>query len=62
MDKLYTIKEVAEHLKVTEITIRNWIRDGNLEAHKIGNNIRITQTEIDRLTKESVIEVEEIKD
>ena len=30
-----TIKEAAEHLGISEKTVRNWIKEGKLTAHKI---------------------------
>jgi len=40
-EKYYTVKEVAELLKVTERTVRNWIRKGQIKAIKIGRVWRI---------------------
>lgn len=53
MEKLYTVKEVADILKLKEITIRQWMSRGQLQFIKIGGGrtVRITQQEIDRMTK-----------
>ena len=36
-----TVKEVAGLLKVSEVTVRRWIRDGELRAIDIGKGWRI---------------------
>ena len=45
MGELFTIKEIAEKLKVTEQCIRDWIREGKLPALKIGGVVRIEEEE-----------------
>jgi len=44
-----TVKQVAELLKVSESTIRNWIREGILRKHQIGpgRKVLITTTDIE---------------
>ena len=39
---LYTVKEVAQILKVNPHTVRRWIREGKIQSVKIENNVRIT--------------------
>jgi putative resolvase len=47
IEKLLTIKEVAEILSVTTKTLRNWDKDGKLKSIKtIGNHHRYKQTDI----------------
>lgn len=48
---LLTIAEVAQRLRLHPITIRRYIREGKLQALKIGGRIRITKTAVDSLTK-----------
>ncbi len=50
MQEFYTVKEVAEMLKVSEGTIRNYLSDGKMNFIKILGNTRITKEEIDRIT------------
>jgi excisionase family DNA binding protein len=45
-DKLLTVKEIAERLRVTEKTIYNWIDTGKIKYSKIGDVIRIPASEI----------------
>jgi len=48
----YTVKEAAEKLKVTETTIRNYIKKGLIPADKIGGRIRIKNSILDDTLKE----------
>ena len=42
LETLYTIREAAEHLKVSEVTIRRYIAEGKLESRMVGRFHRIT--------------------
>lgn len=42
MDKYYTPEQIAEILLVRPRTVRNWLRDGDLEGKKISNQWRIS--------------------
>jgi len=44
--KFYTILETAEVLKVTPITVRNYIKKGRLRAQRIGRPYFITATSL----------------
>lgn len=44
---LLTIADVAKRLKVAEITVRRWIKYGEIIAHKIGRQWRISETDLD---------------
>ena len=41
--KLYTIKDIATAMDVTDRTVRRYIKDGHLQAKKIGRSIFITE-------------------
>ena len=43
---VYTAKETAELLHVTERTIRNYIKRGTLKAQKVGGDWAITEENI----------------
>ena len=49
--KLYTLKEVAEILKVTKQTIYNYIKSGRIKATKYGKEYRITEKDLNTLIK-----------
>jgi len=49
-DELLTVREVAEHLKLNEQTIRNWIDQGSLAAVRVGRRrVRIRRADLERL-------------
>lgn len=43
-DTIYTLEEVGEYFKVHKNTIYRWVKEGRLEAIKIGRTLRFTQT------------------
>jgi len=50
MEKLYTVKEVANTLRITDGTVRNWIRLGDIKAIRVsGILIRIPEEELEKL-------------
>lgn len=50
-DILYSIKQVAVLLKVHPLTVRRYIREGQLKAVRIGGNVRVPQSYIDAFTE-----------
>ncbi len=52
MDKIYKVDEVAERLGCHIETVRRKIRSGQIRAIKIGNDYRISESELDRYLKE----------
>ena len=50
--KHYTIKETSTELKVSTLTVRNYIAKGFLKAFKIGNRILITNESLEKAMKE----------
>ena len=53
MDKLLTIKEVAQILRVSERSVNRYIEAGRLRASRIGQ-WRIKQSDLDRFLKENL--------
>lgn len=43
-----SVKEVAELLRVGEVTVRHWIRDGSLRAINVGREWRIAPKDLER--------------
>lgn len=41
MDEFYTINQTAIILKVHQLTIRRYVKEGRLKAVRVGGNIRI---------------------
>ena len=55
MSEVLTIKEVAERLKVSERTIRNWIEKGELIAYRFGLQYRIKPEDLDTFIQKSKV-------
>ena len=51
MAELLSIQEVAQITGLHEITIRRYVRSGELEAVRIGRQIRVRREAVDRLMK-----------
>jgi excisionase family DNA binding protein len=49
VEQYYTPQEVADSLKINLRTIYRWIREGKLNAVKVGELWRISETELKRL-------------
>jgi excisionase family DNA binding protein len=47
MEDLLTVKEAATKLKVSERTIKNWLRQGTLHGLKAGKVWRIKESELE---------------
>jgi excisionase family DNA binding protein len=46
-DKTYTVREIADYLRVSEKTLRKYITDGELQAYKLDRQWRITKEQLD---------------
>ena len=46
MEKLYTTAEAGDYLKVSEVSIRRYIKEGKLVSQKIHRRHRITEASI----------------
>lgn len=46
MEELFTAKEAARALKISEYTVIRLIKDGDLRASKIGNSWRIRHSDL----------------
>mgnify|MGYP000853422453 CR=1 FL=1 len=53
MEQYYTLQEVAEKLKLNVRTLYKWIREGKLNAVKLGDVWRIPESELNRLLGEN---------
>lgn len=45
-DQYQTVKEIADRLKVSEATVRGWIKHGDLRAIDIGKGWRIADSDL----------------
>jgi excisionase family DNA binding protein len=46
-EQQFTVEEVAEELRVHPETVRQWIRDGELDAFDTGRGYRISRVDLD---------------
>jgi len=46
MEKIYTVMEAREYLKVSDSTIRRLIRAGQIKVQRLGREYRITESAI----------------
>ena len=46
-EQYQTVKEIADLLKVNEVTVRRWIKNGELRAIDIGKGWRIGSKDLD---------------
>lgn len=60
MRQFYRVDQVARLLGVTEQTIRNWIRDGKIQAQRFGRPHLIPIEEVARLIQKTPAEVAEL--
>jgi excisionase family DNA binding protein len=44
-NKLYSVAQLANYAGVSELTIRNWITEGKIQAKRIGRRLFIEQTQ-----------------
>jgi excisionase family DNA binding protein len=47
----HSIPQVAEHLQVSDKTIRRWIKSGDLITHRFGHQWRISRTDLENFIK-----------
>ncbi len=52
MKDWYSVKELAEELSLSEETIRTYVRQGKLVAHKFGNKLRFHKDDIEKFLRE----------
>ena len=51
MGNILTTKELAEYLKLTEVTIYKYVNEGKIPGFKIGSRWRFDKDQIDDLLK-----------
>jgi excisionase family DNA binding protein len=44
---MLTVKEAADRLRTTEVTIRRWIKAGELVAHRLGAQLRVAESDVE---------------
>ena len=61
MEDIMTISEVAELLKVSDRTVRNWIEKGAIKAYRFGLVYRIKKVDFEEFVKNSQVNFEDEK-
>jgi excisionase family DNA binding protein len=56
-EPLLTVGEVAEVMRVSNMTVYRLIKAGQLSAIRVGKNYRIRRTDIDRYLRERSVNV-----
>lgn len=51
-ERWVNLADVAEHLSVSQDTIRNWLKSGKLPTYKAGKQYKFRLSEIDKLLEE----------
>ena len=46
-DRLWTVSEVAQHMRVSNMTVYRLIKSGELRAIRVGKNYRIPSSHLD---------------
>jgi len=46
MEKLFTVKSLAEYLDLSILTVREMLRDGKIRGSKIGKEWRVTESAV----------------
>lgn len=47
--RFYTLQELAIRWKLSEPTLRRWMRAGQMAVFRMGGKIRVSESEVDRL-------------
>jgi len=51
-DKVLTLKELQEYLKLSEKTVLKLLNDGKIKARKVSNKWRILKSEVDKYLRD----------
>jgi excisionase family DNA binding protein len=51
-DNLLSVRQVAFILKVHQLTVRRYIKEGKLKAVKVGGNVRIKESQLSEISKD----------
>jgi excisionase family DNA binding protein len=57
-ERLLTVAEVADTMRVSNMTVYRLIKSGQLGAVRVGKNFRIRESDVDRYLRERVVRPE----
>ena len=53
-DRLLTVPEVAERLRISDYTVRKWLREGKIQGRRLGGaGWRVLESEVQRFIREA---------
>lgn len=55
MDKIYTVEEVAEILKIPKSTAYEYVRKRVIPSFKIGRHVRIRSIDLDKSIEQEMV-------
>jgi excisionase family DNA binding protein len=58
-EQLMTVSEVADELRVSNMTVYRLIKAGDLAAIRVGKNYRIRRSDLDAYLDDSTVQIEE---
>jgi len=53
---LFTVREAATHLGVSEAGVRRWVARGRLRAVRVGRALRIARAELDQIVSRGALD------
>jgi excisionase family DNA binding protein len=59
-DRLLTVMEVAELMRVSNMTVYRLIKSGNLAAIRVGKNYRIRESDVDNYLSDRAVRITNI--
>jgi excisionase family DNA binding protein len=59
VEKIYRLEEVRFIIKVSDSTIRRYIRSGKLKYQKLGREYRITESALNEFLEKEIIKQED---
>jgi len=57
MERMLTLKEVAQILKVHPLTVYEWVKAGKLRAYKLGRVYRVAEKDLEVFLASSSTEI-----
>jgi excisionase family DNA binding protein len=61
-ERLLTVAEVADTMRVSNMTVYRLIKSGQLGAVRVGKNFRIRESDVDRYLRERTVRPEGIEE
>jgi excisionase family DNA binding protein len=61
-ERLLTVAEVADTMRVSNMTVYRLIKSGQLGAVRVGKNFRIRESDVDRYLRERIVRPEGIEE